>query len=226
VAAARRLKHRHTLCFALAFSAMLTMLCGQVEATIAQCQEVIELGKIESTPQFVALAYALRAWGKAALGQPNEAVADFAAARAQAEMIQANAMMGFMLSSFALILLQAEQLDGARECTQLAVAACKQNQDLAFYPFTLCTHTEVELACGAEWEEAHPRLEEAAAVAEQQQARSSALRVALACHRLATQYAGQAEVAQAHRQVAALYAQFTEGFETADLRAAKALLAY
>jgi predicted ATPase len=62
---------------------------------------------------------------------------------------------------------------------------------------------------------------QALAVARQQQARALELRAAMSLARLWQQ---QGKRAEAHQLLAEIYSWFTEGFDTADLQEAKALL--
>ena len=71
-------------------------------------------------------------------------------------------------------------------------------------------------------EEAHTALEEALAVARRQQAKSYELRAAASLARL---WGEQGRRAEARELLAPLYGWFTEGFDTADLKDAGALLA-
>ena len=64
-------------------------------------------------------------------------------------------------------------------------------------------------------------LERALAVARQQQAKSWELRVAMSLARL---WRDQGKVQQARDLLAPVYSWFTEGFDTRDLKEAKALL--
>jgi predicted ATPase len=59
------------------------------------------------------------------------------------------------------------------------------------------------------------------AVARRQQAKSLELRAAMSLSRL---WQGQGKRAQARQLLADIYSWFTEGFDTADLQAAKGLL--
>ena len=63
--------------------------------------------------------------------------------------------------------------------------------------------------------------ERALAVARQQQAKSWELRAAMSLARL---WRSQGKVQQAREQLAPIYGWFTEGFDTRDLKEAKALL--
>jgi len=66
-----------------------------------------------------------------------------------------------------------------------------------------------------------PDLHQALDVARRQQARALELRAAMSCARLWQQ---QGQRTEARALLAPLYGWFTEGFDTADLREAKALL--
>ena len=64
----------------------------------------------------------------------------------------------------------------------------------------------------------------ALAVARQQQARSWELRAAISMARLWRDEGKRDEVDEAHDLLASVYGWFTEGFDTRDLKEAKALL--
>jgi predicted ATPase len=81
---------------------------------------------------------------------------------------------------------------------------------------------EVLLACAAEHDtEAETCFRQAFDRARRQEARSLELRAAMSLSRLWRQ---QGQRAKAHDLLAGAYAWFTEGFDTADLREARALL--
>jgi len=71
------------------------------------------------------------------------------------------------------------------------------------------------------WEEAEACFQRALEVARRQQAKSLELRAAMSLSRLWQQQGKQAE---ARALLAPLYGWFTEGFDTADLQEAKALM--
>ena len=71
------------------------------------------------------------------------------------------------------------------------------------------------------WEEAEACFQQARAIARQQQAKSWELRAAMSLARLWQQ---QGKRAAARDLLAPIYGWFTEGFDTADLQEAKALL--
>jgi predicted ATPase len=71
------------------------------------------------------------------------------------------------------------------------------------------------------WAEAKECFHQALSVARHQQAKSLELRAAMSLSRL---WQGQGERPAAHQVLADVYPWCTEGFETADLKAARALL--
>jgi predicted ATPase len=73
----------------------------------------------------------------------------------------------------------------------------------------------------AHQEEAEACFREAIGIARCQGAKSWELRAVLSLSRL---YHQQGKTAEAHRMLAEIYGWFTEGFDTADLQEAKALL--
>jgi predicted ATPase len=73
----------------------------------------------------------------------------------------------------------------------------------------------------AQPEEAEACFQQAIAVARRQQAKSWELRAAMSLSRL---WQRQGKRAEAHELLAPVYGWFTEGFDTADLREAEALL--
>jgi predicted ATPase len=81
---------------------------------------------------------------------------------------------------------------------------------------------ELQQMCGADVQQIESCFQRALAVARQQQAKSLELRAAMSLSRLWQQ---QGKQAQAHELLSAIYAWFSEGFDTRDLQQAKALLA-
>ena len=80
---------------------------------------------------------------------------------------------------------------------------------------------EIALNCQPDAAKAEAYFEHALAVARQQQAKSWELRAAMSLARL---WRDQGKVQQARELLAPVYGWFTEGFDTRDLKEAKALL--
>jgi predicted ATPase len=86
----------------------------------------------------------------------------------------------------------------------------------------LCRQKRGQRTAGKKINAAAESLQQALAIARQQQARSLELRAAMSLCRLWQQ---QGKHAEARQLLSTVYSWFTEGFDTADLRAATALLA-
>jgi predicted ATPase len=84
-----------------------------------------------------------------------------------------------------------------------------------------CVTGEIALKSHRDAEKAQGRFERALVVARQQQAKSWELRAAMSMARL---WRDQGKVQQARELLAPVYGWFTEGFDTLDLKEAKALL--
>jgi predicted ATPase len=86
----------------------------------------------------------------------------------------------------------------------------------------LCEQEKAQRTVGTKSHAAGERLQQALAIARQQQAKSLELRAAMSLCRLWQQ---QGKYADARQLLSTVYNWFTEGLDTADLRAATALLA-
>jgi len=120
------------------------------------------------------------------------------------------------------ILAEAQALDGEIEAALLTLdEALRANpEELVFRPNILYWRGELRLGIGQN-ELAEADFREAIALAQNMSAKAWELRAATSLARL---LAKQAKRDEAHAMLAAIYNWFTEGFDTADLKDAKALL--
>jgi predicted ATPase len=115
-----------------------------------------------------------------------------------------------------------EQFDDARRCTDEAMAAAEKTRetwdeaDIYRIAGKLALMSRQQDAAKAE-----AYFDRALAIARAQQARSWELRAAMSMARL---WLAQGKQKEAHQLLAPIYGWFTEGFDTADLKQAKALL--
>jgi ATP/maltotriose-dependent transcriptional regulator MalT len=126
------------------------------------------------------------------------------------------------LPRFAAVAAAAGQRADALAAIDEASQQVERNQALWYAAEILRIKGEVMLATGAEQESAARNcIERALELAHRQGALSLELRAALSLAQLQRDRGG---AVSARQRLAAIYARFTEGFDTADLRAAKALL--
>jgi predicted ATPase len=114
------------------------------------------------------------------------------------------------------------QLDDARHCIEDAIEKVESSKEKWFEAEVHRIAGEIALKSSAsDTEEAEKYFGRALATARQQQAKSYELRAAMSTARL---WRSQGKPQQARELLAPVYGWFTEGFDTRDLKEAKALL--
>jgi predicted ATPase len=115
------------------------------------------------------------------------------------------------------------QLDDAWRCIDDAIEKVERSKEKWCEAEVHCIAGEIALKSTApDTEKAEKHFDRALAVARQQQAKSLELRAAISMARL---WRDQGKLQQARELLAPIYNWFTEGFDTLDLKEAKALLA-
>ena len=113
------------------------------------------------------------------------------------------------------------QFDDAWRCMGEALTAVETTKERLWEAEINRTAGEAALLSAQNTAKAEAYFERALAVARQQQAKSLELRAAMSLARL---WRDQGKVQQARELLAPVYGWFTEGFDTRDLKEAKALL--
>jgi predicted ATPase len=114
------------------------------------------------------------------------------------------------------------QLDDARRCIEDAIEKVESSKEKWFEVEVHRIAGEIALKSSVpNLEKAEAYFDRALAVARQQQAKSYELRAAMSLARL---WRSQGKPKQARELLAPVYGWFTEGFDTLDLKEAKALL--
>jgi predicted ATPase/DNA-binding winged helix-turn-helix (wHTH) protein len=222
LARAQRQAHPFSLAFALAWSAWLHQLRREPQAAQAQAEAAMTVCAAQGFAQFLAFACLLRGWaliirqpGEDGLAHMHQGWADYQAtgaaigqphylfllAEAYGQMGQPEAGLTMLTDALAVVG-QTEERSYEAELYRLTGQLLLARSD----PLQM---------------EADTSLRRALAVARQQQAKALELRAATSLARLWRQQ-GQGE--DAYRLLSEVYDWFTEGFETTDLREARALL--
>jgi len=223
VALASDVGHGFSLAFALSYAAVLHQFRREPDAAQAWAEQAISLATERGYPLFRALAVFLRGWALAAQGGPDEGIAQMR------EGLAAFRATGGELGLPYFLTILAETYDATGDpstgLTLLAEAHTALEREQA-----------EERWCEAELHrlrgdlllhgdlgerEAEVALFSALAVARRQRARSAELRAATSLSRL-RQRQGRHEATR--EPLATIYAGFTEGLNTSDLLAARALL--
>src|SRR5262245_5207678 len=221
-ALAQELAHPPSLAFARMLTAIAYQLRRETDAAHEQAEALVALATEQGFVLFRAIGGILRSGTRTALGQRGEQIGqirqDLAAVRATGSAVWEPHFLGLLADVYA--------QDG-----QVGQALASLDEALAATQSTRQRLVEAELyrlqgsfllgQPGAAQAEAETSFRQALEVARRQEARSLELRAAMSLSRLWHQ---QGKRQEAHALLADVYAWFTEGFDTADLREAKTLL--
>jgi predicted ATPase/class 3 adenylate cyclase len=221
LALSRELSHRHSLSLALVWAAWLCQFRRDAADTRAHAEAAVSLCVEESFPLWMAMGVILRGWALAQEGQ-KEAAALIRQGLADLRATGA----GLWQPSFLALLAEVHAQDGLPEEGLGALAealAIAQRNGERFYESEIHRLTGDMLLQlpGPHAGDAESRYCEALSVARRQEAKSWELRAATSLARLCRDRGRRAE---AHDLLAPVYGWFTEGFNTVDLKDAKALL--
>ncbi len=219
---ARELSHPPSLASALIFAVMLHQLRRERQLTQDRAEAAIALALEQGLPHQVAYGTIMRGWALAMQGQWEQGMAQIQ----QGLVAQHATGAEIARPSFLALLAEAHAAAGQAEAG-LGVLA----EALALVDHTGERYWEAEVyrrkgefllrqAVPAA-PQAEACFQQALAVARRQQAKSWELRTALSLARLWQQ---QGKRAEAQELLAPIYSWFTEGFDTADLQDARALL--
>ena len=221
VAIARRVPHPFSLAFALFFESNMHCYRRDHGPQLERATEVIALSEAQGFPLYVGLGRAYHAMARVMNGDPGalaEIMDGLALAAGTGSQIGAPGFMFFLAEAQQC----ADQLAAAQGTVAAGLAVAAQTGQPAWDADLHRLDGELLLARGGVADEAAARYTRALAIAREYGARSPELRVATSLARLWQQ---QGKRAEARDLLGPVYAWFTEGFETRDLKEAKALLA-
>lgn len=220
LALSQRLSHAQSLAFALSWTAVLRNWRREFAAARARAGATIDLASEHRLPLYLADATMSEGFALVGLGQEVEGLAHLQAGLATWNSLGARVLGTQWLGFLAEAHLRAGQLgDALAALDRAAETAAPTGEN--HYQAELQRLRGMVLAETGEDDEAAAWLQRAIDTARSQQAKSLELRAATSLARL---WAQQGERAEAHDLLAPIYDWFTEGFDTADLKDAKALL--
>jgi predicted ATPase len=217
-----RLRGAVTLMFALHYASMIHIACGNYAATKAQYDELIALAHKQDVPLYGALGMSGQGSLLASIGKVSDAVHKITSGISAMRSTGIRAQLPLYLSFLATAYAQLGQLDDAWRHIGEAMSTTDATKER-------WTEAEINRVAGEivlkspkpNPSKAEEYFERALAVARQQQAKSWELRAAMSLARL---WRDQGKVSEARELLAPVYDWFTEGFDTRDLKDAKALL--
>jgi class 3 adenylate cyclase/predicted ATPase len=222
VALARKLGHAPSLAIALSVSCDAQTARGDGAAVIAGATESLELSEEHGLPLYRAVALIYLGWALARSGETAEGIARLE------EGLGILAQIGnrFRITGYLCLMAESDLLarhyaEGLEQIARALDIAAETGEGL-YVPRLYQVRGELLLcAHGPSDEGAEASLRQALAVAQQQGAKGWELRAATSLARL---WGEQGRRAEARDLLAPVYGWFTEGFDTADLKEAKALL--
>jgi predicted ATPase len=222
LALARALAHPYSLAFAQCLATYVYLFRRDVAAAHEQAEACVALSTEQGFPFWAALGTSLRGWALTMQGHGEEGKAQvrqgLAAFRATGAML-AGPFLCTLLAEICDYL--GDTADGLQALAE-AHTLVEQHAE-RYWEAEVCRYQGVLLLRQPrpQPEVAEAWLQRALAVARGQEAKSLELRAATSLARLWQQ---QGKRAEAHALLAPLYRWFTEGFDTADLQDAQALL--
>jgi DNA-binding SARP family transcriptional activator/predicted ATPase len=219
---ARSTNQASSLAFALFHASTLQLLCGNYAAAAEAADELSELADVRSASQWKASAIVHQGCILAMTDRACEALETLSAGIIATRSTGQKLFHSLYLSFLAKAHVNIGQIEDAWRCVDEANAALEATKET-------WSEAEVHRVAGEialksrqpDTARAEAYFERAVAVARQQQAKSWELRAAMSMARL---WRDQGKRDEARDLLAPVYGWFTEGFETLDLKEAKALL--
>ena len=219
---AREIGHAPSLMYALYTNSLIHLLLGNHAVANADTDELVAVAEEKS-------ALFWKAWGRtmqgcvlALTGKPSDTVHQITSGIAALRSAGATYYLPTWLSYLAKAHADLRQFDDAWRCTGEAIVAVEKTKERWFEAEVNRIAGEIALQTPEpDTAKAEAYFERAIAVARQQQAKSWELRAAMSLARL---WRDQGKRKEARDLLAPVYNWFTEGFDTLDLKEAKALL--
>ena len=219
---AHALGHPFSQVVALLYAAMFHLLRREGPAAQECVEAELTLATEHGFPFWVAGGTILRGWARAVQGQTTEGIAEMRQGIAAWRAIGASVVLSTYLATLAEVYGHIGQLGDAQQLLSEAQTLVHTTGERYWAAEVSRLQGDVLLqARGGQTREAAECYHQALDIARRQQAKSLELRAAMSLARLWQQQGKQAE---ARALLAPLYGWFTEGFDTADLQEAKALL--
>ena len=208
--------------YALYFVSFSHCFCGNYAAENAHVDELIALADERGASYWKALGTAARGELFELTGKASDAVRAITSGITSLRSTGASLYEPQYLWHLAMAYAELGQLDDAWRCIDDAIDKVERSKEKWCEAEVHRIAGEIALKSLAPvTEKAEKHFERALAVARQQQAKSWELRAAMSMARL---WRSQGKVQQARELLAPVYGWFTEGFDTRDLKDAKALL--
>ena len=214
--------YAYSLAYAAGWASLVCQLRRDAPAVYEQAEVAIALATEHGFPFWGALGTSLRGWARAMQGQGEEGMVQIRQGIAALRATGAAAFVPYLCTLVAEV---ADHLGRTEEALQALAEAhtLVEQQEERWWEAEVCRLRGILLLRqpGTPQAEAETWLQRALDVARRQEAKSLELRAAISLARLWQQ---QGHRAEASELLTPIYGWFTEGFDTADLQEAQALL--
>ena len=219
---AQELTHPFSLAIALTFVAVVHQYRREVQSAQERAEALIALSTEQGFPHWLAYGNILRGWALTRQGEGTEGIAQIHQGLAAYSAVRGNLQQPYFLAMLAEAYGKVGQPEEALTVLVEALAIV-DNTGERYWEAELHRRKGelVLIQQGLKVEVAEECFRQALDIARRQQAKSLELRSAMSLSRLWQQQGKQEE---AHQLLSETYGWFTEGFDTADLKEAKALL--
>jgi predicted ATPase len=219
---AREIEHAATLMFALDHASVTYLHCGDNYSAEALLTELAKLVDEKGAAYWKAFGLMTQGALRLLRGKASDAVRLLTTGLKAYQSTGATVFVPWYLTYLATAYGSLSQYDNAQRMISEAIEAFDRTNERWCEAEVLRVAGEVaSLRPEQDGADAQKHFERALAVARQQQAKSWELRAAMSLARL---WRSQGKVQQARELLAPVYGWFTEGFDTRDLKEAKALL--
>jgi predicted ATPase len=219
---AREIGQAATLMYALVHACVIQIECGNYSATNEQVIELVSLVEEKGAQFWKALGLSVRGCLLVLGGRPVDAIqiitSSITALRSTGSTMYLPLRLPYLATAYA----EVGQFDDAWLCIDEAITAVETTNERWGEAEAHRTGSEIALLLpDPDAAKAQTYFERALQIARQQHAKSWELRAAISMARL---WRDQGRTQQALELIAPVYGWFTEGFDTRDLKDAKALL--
>ena len=219
---AREIDHAPSLMYALAMTCGVLFLLGNYAAANAQADQLVAVAEEKSAPFWKVAGRLNQGRVLALTGEASDAVDQLTSGIVAYRSTGATFSLPISLSFLAKAHADLRQFDDAWRCIDEATLVVERTNQRWLEAEVNCIAGEIALKSPQrDAAKAQSYFERALAVARHQQAKSWELRAAMSMARL---WRDQGKRKEARELLAAIYGWFTEGFDTLDLKEAKALL--
>ncbi len=221
-ALAQELGHSFSLAFTLNWAATVHQFRREVRAAQERAEALIALSTEQGFALWIPFGTVLRGWALAEQGRRGEGIAQMRQGMAAWQATGAEVDLPYFLALQAEANAKGGQVEDGLALLAEALVIAHRYNDVYWEPevYRLKGEFLLQQAAGRD-EEAETCFRQALELARRQQAKLLELRAAMSLGRL---WQGQGKRGEAHQLLAEIYGWFTEGFDTADLKEAKALI--